>query len=297
MKRKKWTEEEESTLLTEYSSLRSSGAIARLRTREKKFQPIADRVNAGHHLRDPSAFPFLWSWRDVSVKIQNMRHQFLNVKLKIQSSPGSFDWDHGLHLWSNLLRYRDVFGDLDLENPSTVPSDCEGIDVDGDDDKGSGGQSVRKSKRKWKKMRVVAVRVAELGEIVVRRREREAAEEEEEEQRWRRVRRLKDGEEEEREMRRRMRREEQRREEEEMDWRERLMGMQMEHEKQVMQMHADACQAQMQVLGILVRVVCQLLGPGGGGGDSIGGMAGMTTQMNSRRSQPTIPTVSLPLNW
>ncbi|KAH7663931.1 hypothetical protein IHE45_14G087800 [Dioscorea alata] len=275
MKRKKWTEEEESTLLSEYSSLRSSGALARLRTREKKFQPIADRVNAAHHLLDPSSFPFLWSWRDVSVKIQNMHHQFVNVKLKIQSSPSSFDWDHGLQLWPNLLCYRDVFGDVDLENPSTVPSDGDEIEIDADD-KGSEGQSVRKGKRKWRKVRIVAARVAEIGEIAVRRREREAAAEDEEEERW--LRRLEDREEEERERRRRRWREEERREEEEMEWRERLLGMQMEHEKQVMQMHADACQAQMQVLGILVRVVCQILGPGSGGGDG-GGMPGMTSQV------------------
>ena len=66
--------------------------------------------------------------------------------------------------------------------------------------------------------------------------------------------------------RERLRREE-RREQENMEWMERVVEIQMEHEKQAMQMHADACQAQLQILGILARVVCQFLGPGSGGGD------------------------------
>ncbi|GLT61320.1 hypothetical protein SLA2020_340390 [Shorea laevis] len=61
------------------------------------------------------------------------------------------------------------------------------------------------------------------------------------------------------ERRRRMRMEEER-EEEEMEWRERMVGLQIEHEKQMMQMHAEACQNQMQVLGVMARLVCQFFG-------------------------------------
>ncbi|KAF6151684.1 hypothetical protein GIB67_001967 [Kingdonia uniflora] len=58
-----------------------------------------------------------------------------------------------------------------------------------------------------------------------------------------------------------MRREE-KREEEEMVWRERMLSLQIEHEKQMMQMHANACRNQMQVVGVLARLVCQFLGSG-----------------------------------
>ena len=46
-------------------------------------------------------------------------------------------------------------------------------------------------------------------------------------------------------------------EEEEMEWRQRMVAMQVEHEKQMMQMHVEACQNQMQVLGIMARLLCQ----------------------------------------
>jgi len=38
--------------------------------------------------------------------------------------------------------------------------------------------------------------------------------------------------------------------------------MQVEHEKQMMQMHVEACQNQMQVLGIMARLLCQFFGSG-----------------------------------
>ena len=72
------------------------------------------------------------------------------------------------------------------------------------------------------------------------------------------------------ERRRRMRMEE-KREEEEMEWRERMMGLQIEHEKQMMQMHADACQNQMQILGVMARLVCQFFGSAN---DGLGGGLG-----------------------
>ena len=56
--RKKWSELEEQTLLTKYSDLHTSGALAKLKTREKKFKPIAEHVNSVHHLRDLINFPF-----------------------------------------------------------------------------------------------------------------------------------------------------------------------------------------------------------------------------------------------
>lgn len=49
-------------------------------------------------------------------------------------------------------------------------------------------------------------------------------------------------------------------EEEELEWRERLVEVQIEHEKQMMQMHADACQNQLQILSVLARLVCQFFG-------------------------------------
>lgn len=56
-------------------------------------------------------------------------------------------------------------------------------------------------------------------------------------------------------------REREKREVEEMEWMERMVMMQVEHEKQAMQMHADACHAHLHILGILVRVLCQFVRP------------------------------------
>ena len=63
-------------------------------------------------------------------------------------------------------------------------------------------------------------------------------------------------------------------EEEEMEWRERMVAMQVEHEKQMMQMHVDACQNQMQILGIMARILCQFFGSGS---DGLGGGSGSAT--------------------
>ncbi|XP_010913075.2 uncharacterized protein [Elaeis guineensis] len=124
-KRKKWTEEEERSLIDKYAEMASDGSLARMRTREKKFKPIAAHVNAGHHAVDPVAYPFLWSWKDASTKVQNMRHQYLLVKQKLISalpspSDGShdpssiIDWTDGVSHWPNFLRYKQVFGDAPL---------------------------------------------------------------------------------------------------------------------------------------------------------------------------------------
>ena len=115
MKRKKWSELEEQTLLTKYSDLLNSGTLAKLKTREKKFKPIADHVNSIRHLRDPNNFRFKWTWRDVSIKVQNMRHQYLGVKQKIRISDSEFNWDDGENHWENFLKYKEAFGDGELE--------------------------------------------------------------------------------------------------------------------------------------------------------------------------------------
>ncbi|ERN20098.1 hypothetical protein AMTRI_Chr06g201670 [Amborella trichopoda] len=130
MKRKKWTEEEEETLINKYSDMLSSGSLAKLKTRLKKFQPIAEHVNSVHHCRDPVAFPWEWTWRDASIKVQNMRHQYIGVKQKIivrktstaSSSDGGgggeeyyYNWDDGENHWQNFIKYKEVFGDVDLD--------------------------------------------------------------------------------------------------------------------------------------------------------------------------------------
>ncbi|KAF8391960.1 hypothetical protein HHK36_022300 [Tetracentron sinense] len=122
-RRKKWTEEEERTLIEKYGDMLSDGTLAKMKTREKKFRPIAVHVNSIHHVRDPVSFPWQWTWKDASTKVQNMRHQYLLVKQKIKkplldNSGGDhqeeFDWVEGLNHWPNFLRYKDVFGDVPL---------------------------------------------------------------------------------------------------------------------------------------------------------------------------------------
>eukprot|EP00252_Welwitschia_mirabilis_P024431 TRINITY_DN7245_c0_g2_i1.p1 TRINITY_DN7245_c0_g2~~TRINITY_DN7245_c0_g2_i1.p1 ORF type:complete len:483 (-),score=142.47 TRINITY_DN7245_c0_g2_i1:122-1570(-) len=124
MKRKKWTEEEEETLINKYGELQRSGVLAKLKTREKKFEPIAEHVNCLHHSQDPVAFPWEWTWRDVSTKVQNMRHQYLGVKQKIRKNADhiagadqeeEYNWDEGVDHWINFLKYKDVFGDVELD--------------------------------------------------------------------------------------------------------------------------------------------------------------------------------------
>ncbi|GAV90440.1 hypothetical protein CFOL_v3_33849 [Cephalotus follicularis] len=124
-RRKKWTEAEEKTLIDKYGEMVSDGTLAKMRTREKKYRPISCYVNSVHHNRDPIAYPWLWTWKDVSTKVQNMKHQYLLVKQKIKkpeskveiSGSGEcngdeFDWMEGLTHWSNFLGYKEVFGDF-----------------------------------------------------------------------------------------------------------------------------------------------------------------------------------------
>ncbi|KHN15232.1 hypothetical protein glysoja_050182 [Glycine soja] len=143
-RRKKWTEAEEKTLIDKYGELVEDGSLAKMRTREKKFKPIACHVNSVHHVRDPVAYPWQWSWKDVSTKVQNMRHQYLLVKQKIKrpeffgcggggdcDDVSEFDWVEGLTHWSNFLRYKDVFGDVALVVGGHGGNELMGIE-DGD---------------------------------------------------------------------------------------------------------------------------------------------------------------------
>lgn len=119
-RRKKWTEAEERTLIDKYGEMVCNGSLAKMKTREKKFKPISFYVNSVHHVIDPVAYPWQWTWKDVSIKVQNMRHQYALVKQKIKKvestgdtgGPEEFDWMEGLTHWSNFLRYKDVFGDV-----------------------------------------------------------------------------------------------------------------------------------------------------------------------------------------
>ncbi|KAK3004389.1 hypothetical protein RJ639_018252 [Escallonia herrerae] len=122
-RRKKWTEAEEKTLIEKYGEMICDGSLAKMKTREKKYKPISLYVNSVHHVRDPVAYPWPWTWKDVSTKVQNMRHQYSLVKQKIRrsdsggsSSVGAgaeeFDWVEGVAHWSNFLRYKEVFGDV-----------------------------------------------------------------------------------------------------------------------------------------------------------------------------------------
>lgn len=138
-RRKKWTEAEERTLIDRYGEMVSNGALAKMKTREKKYRPIALYVNSVHHVRDPIAYPWQWTWKDVSTKVQNMRHQYLLVKQKIKkpelgdaaSGPEDFNWVEGITHWSNFLRYKEVFGDVPLAFNGIEPLAMVGNDENG----------------------------------------------------------------------------------------------------------------------------------------------------------------------
>ncbi|EPS64636.1 hypothetical protein M569_10143 [Genlisea aurea] len=144
-RRKKWTEAEERTLIEKYWEMASDGTLSKMRTREKKYRPIAFHVNSVHHLRDPVAYQWHWTWKDVSTKVQNMRHQYALVKQKIRkpecslhgSAEEEYDWMEGITHWSNFLRYKEVFGDIPLGFMSSgevgVGSECNGGGFEGGD--------------------------------------------------------------------------------------------------------------------------------------------------------------------
>lgn len=279
-----------------------------------------------------------------------MRHQYLGVKQKIRDLNGEFNWKDGENHWENFMKYKEVFGDVELEvrGDSYKKFGDEGVDLfgdsrngdDGDDDDdddyvlgfgdyGDGEMGDEEGKedlgemglgrsRRGKKgfvgrrLGLLGAQVLELRDVVTRREERRREREwgredgdlEREERRRERemvkeMRRnerdeeieVKELELEEREIawvrresdwRMRMEREfeeervrrmkvEEKWEEEEMEWRERMVKMQIEHEKQMMQMHADACQNQLQVLQVMARFMCQFFGSGN---DGLGGGLG-----------------------
>lgn len=126
-RRKKWTEAEERTLIDKYGEMACDGTLSKMKTREKKYKPIALHVNSMHNVRDPVSYPWQWTWKDVSTKVQNMRHQYALVKQKIKKQESSirglgeeeFDWMEGITHWSNFLRYKEVFGDVPIAFTST----------------------------------------------------------------------------------------------------------------------------------------------------------------------------------
>ncbi|KAK6927879.1 hypothetical protein RJ641_006470 [Dillenia turbinata] len=189
LKRKKWSELEEQTLISKYSELLNSGTLAKLKTREKKFKPIAEHVNSAHHLQDPHTYPFKWSWRDVSIKVQNMRHQYIGVKQKIRGSNGEFNWRDGEDHWQNFLKYKEVFGDVDIDvkskrvngeeldlfsNGSDVLGlgfDCEEFEDDDDEGGTEEGEEVEDSSAKRAKKGLGFRRIGSVGSHVLEMRD------------------------------------------------------------------------------------------------------------------------------
>ncbi|KAL9677439.1 hypothetical protein QQ045_005669 [Rhodiola kirilowii] len=305
MKRKKWSEAEERSLLNKYADLVNSGTLTKLKTREKKFKPIAEYVNQLHHHQDPNAFPFKWSWRDVSIKVQNMRHQYLGVKQKIRTGDEQFNWTDGENHWDNFTKYKEVFGDVDLQikDSKKLSSSISGDDDEDEVDEGFGlgftinddavsdGQTGVQGidfHQTRKKLGLVGGRDLELSggiakmsdkkrqreldaEMDMRRRMDELQEQWEEDAEMKEMQREKDEMEwEKRQLERWMRMEEElererqwrmkveeKREEEEMEFLERMVRLQIEHEKSMMQMYSDAWQNQMQILGVFGRLLCQ----------------------------------------
>ncbi|KAL4562097.1 hypothetical protein LXL04_034289 [Taraxacum kok-saghyz] len=96
--RKKWSELEEQTLLTKYSDLHTSGALAKLKTREKKFKPIAEHVNSQ----------------------------------KIRVSDSEYNWKDGENHWENFMKYKEVFGAIELESRDHKRFSDVGGDLFGD---------------------------------------------------------------------------------------------------------------------------------------------------------------------
>ncbi|KAH7670443.1 C-terminal domain of PLC-beta-containing protein [Dioscorea alata] len=251
-KRKKWTEEEERSLIEKYSEMQSSGTLRRLPTREKRFRPIADHVNASHHALDPSSFPFVWSWKDVSTKAQNMRNQYLLVKQKLlPSSPSSGDPSDldALSLWPNFLRYRQVFGDAPLKPADPADADPGlgfGSEIRGEDEFSPVSVVKRRKKKGWG---AVAAMVARMGEWEERMEERELKREKE-----RRRRAAADEvaarrrEEEEREW-------EERREKRREEWRKRMEETMARHRAEMEQVHARVLHDQQAIISQLLAFI------------------------------------------
>ncbi|KAK1318529.1 hypothetical protein QJS10_CPB04g01265 [Acorus calamus] len=120
LRRKKWTEEEERCLIDRYGEMFLDGTLSKMKTREKKYRPIAAHVNALHHSVDPSTYPFQWSWKDASTKRPPQSSDGHDEAASVEDLD-EFDWIDGLSYWPNFLRYKGVFGDHPLEEEETVP--------------------------------------------------------------------------------------------------------------------------------------------------------------------------------
>ncbi|GER41660.1 P-loop nucleoside triphosphate hydrolasessuperfamily protein with CH (Calponin Homology) domain [Striga asiatica] len=287
-RRKKWSEAEERSLIDKYGEMSRDGTLSKMKTREKKYKPIAAHVNAGHHARDPSSYPWQWTWKDVSTKIQNMRHQYSLVKQKIKKPGDSeeFDWPDGTTHWSNFILYKDVFGDVPLVFPSEpepepynnellVGSDFVDLEFDYEEEYNNNNNNkdkneefteepnqTRKRKKGWE---FVSAQLGRLTELEARLERREV---ERESERRRRVREREEmaRESEEREM---MRREEvlvrereweERMERKREEWKKRMDEMLSRHRAEMGQMQARLLHEQQTLVGQFIGLVSQWAG-------------------------------------
>ncbi|KAL2317242.1 hypothetical protein Fmac_031118 [Flemingia macrophylla] len=111
-----------------------------------------------------------------------MRHQYLGVKQKIRLSPHHFNWKDGPNHWENFLKYKEVFGDVQLHESPKPSSHKLGFDIDSDDDDydeeeeeeeedNDNGDGDEEEEEEVSKVRRVGS-VVELREAVVKREER-----------------------------------------------------------------------------------------------------------------------------
>ncbi|XP_026387851.1 SAFB-like transcription modulator [Papaver somniferum] len=98
-RRKKWTEEEERTLINKYGEMLHNGTLSKMKTREKKFRPIA-----AQKIKKP---------REEIIDTANNHNHNEEVDDEILDIE-EFDWGEGLTHWPNFLRYKNVFGDVAL---------------------------------------------------------------------------------------------------------------------------------------------------------------------------------------
>ena len=111
--------------------------------------------------------------------MQNIRHQYLGVKQKICLSLHHFNWKDGNNHWENFLKYKEVFGDVQLlESPKPITTAKLGFDVDSDDDENEEEEEEDDDEEDCDEEEdVLKVRrlgsVVELREAVVKREERQ----------------------------------------------------------------------------------------------------------------------------
>ncbi|PRQ56230.1 hypothetical protein RchiOBHm_Chr1g0333501 [Rosa chinensis] len=61
-----------------------------------------------------------------------MRHQYLGVTQKIRVSKDKFNWKDGENHWENFLKYKEVFGDVELDGKGKRSCENNNFDVIGD---------------------------------------------------------------------------------------------------------------------------------------------------------------------